>query len=86
MTDGPVMNPDLIVSQAGELVRFGMAQEKAIEMITINGAKIIGLQERIGSIEAGKDADIVLFRGSPAVDTNAGVVCTIVNGQIAYRE
>ena len=86
MTDGPVMNPDLIVSQAGELVRFGMAQEKAIEMITINGAKIIGLQERIGSIEAGKDADIVLFRGSPAVDTNARVVCTIVNGQIAYRE
>lgn len=86
MTDGPVMNPDLIVSQAGELVRFGMGQEKAIEMITINGAKIIGLQERIGSIEPGKDADIVLFWGSPAVDTNARAVYTIVNGQIAYKE
>ena len=86
MTDGPVMNPDLIVNQAGELVRFGMPQEKALEMITINGAKIIGLQDRIGSIEEGKDADIVLFKGSPAVDTDARVVCTIVNGEIAYRE
>lgn len=86
MTDGPVMNPDLIVNQAGELVRFGMSQEKALEMITINGAKIIGLQDKIGSIEEGKDADIVLFKGSPAVDTNAKVVCTIVNGEIAYRE
>ncbi len=86
MTDGPVMNPDLIVNQAGEVVRFGLSQEKALEMITINAAKIIGLQDRIGSIEEGKDADIVLFKGSPALDTDARAVCTIVNGKIAYKE
>ena len=86
MTDGPVMNPDLIVCQAGELVRFGMDQQKALQMLTINPAKILGLEDRIGSLEKGKDADVVLFRGEPAIDTAARVVCTIVNGEIAYQE
>ncbi len=86
MTDGPVMNPDLIVCQAGELVRFGMDQQKAFQMLTINPAKILGLEDRIGSLEKGKDADVVLFRGEPAIDTAARVVCTIVNGEIAYQE
>lgn len=86
MTDGPVMNPDLIVCQAGELVRFGMDQQKALQMLTINPAKILGLEDRIGSLEKGKDADVVLFRGEPAIDTAAQVVCTIVNGEIAYQE
>lgn len=86
MTDGPVMNHDLIVCQAGELVRFGMDQQKALQMLTINPAKILGLEDRIGSLEKGKDADVVLFRGEPAIDTAARVVCTIVNGEIAYQE
>lgn len=86
MTDGPVMNPDLIVCQAGELIRFGMDQQKALQMLTINPAKILGLEDRIGSLEKGKDADVVLFRGEPAIDTAARVVCTIVNGEIAYQE
>lgn len=86
MTDDPVMNPDLIVCQAGELVRFGMDQQKALQMLTINPAKILGLEDRIGSLEKGKDADVVLFRGEPAIDTAARVVCTIVNGEIAYQE
>lgn len=86
MTDGPVMNPDLLIAQAGEVVRFGIEPEKALKMLTINAAKIIGLEDRIGSIEPGKDADIVLFKGMPTVDTDARVVCTIINGQIAYQE
>lgn len=86
MTDGPVMNPDLIVCQAGELIRFGMDQQKALQMLTINPAKILGLEDRIGSLEKGKDADVVLFRGEPAIDTAARLACTIVNGEIAYQE
>ena len=85
MTDGPIMNPDLIVHQAGEVVRFGLSPERAIQMLTINAAKIMGVQDRVGSIEAGKDADIVLFKGMPAVDTNAKPVYTIVNGLVAYQ-
>ena len=53
-------------------------------MITINPAKILGIEDRVGSIEKGKDADIVLFQGLPAYNTNARVVKTIINGKIVY--
>ena len=85
MTDGPIINPYLIVHQAGELVRFGIEPYKAINMLTINPAKIMGVSDRIGSIEVGKDADIAIFKGMPAVDTDAKAVYTIVNGEIAYK-
>ncbi|ONI39533.1 hypothetical protein AN639_01700 [Candidatus Epulonipiscium fishelsonii] len=85
MTDGPILNPDVIIQQAGELVRFGASEEIAINMLTINPAKIIGQSHRIGSIEVGKDADIVIFKGIPTLDTNAKVVTTIINGEVVYQ-
>lgn len=85
MTDGPIMHPDLIVHQAGEAVRFGLAPERAINMLTINAAKIMGVADRVGSIEVGKDADFVIFQGMPAVNTNAKPRYTIVNGTVAYQ-
>ncbi len=85
MTDGPILNPDVIVVQAGEVVRFGGDIERVINMLTINPAKIIGVDHRVGSIEKGKDADLVIFRGMPALDTNATVEYTIINGQVVYN-
>lgn len=85
ITDSPVINPDIILAHAGEAVRQGLSVEKAIEMLTINPAKIIGLEDRLGSIEEGKDADIVIFDKTPAVETDSNVKCTIINGQIVYR-
>lgn len=84
MTDGPIMNPDLIVAQGGEVVRFGGDVERVINMLTINPAKILGIDNRVGSIEPGKDADIVLFKGMPTVDTRATVQHTIINGEVVY--
>lgn len=84
MTDGPILNPDVIIVQAGEVVRFGGNIERVINMLTINPAKILGIDDRVGSIEIGKDADIVLFKGMPALDTNAKVIHTIINGHIVY--
>ena len=46
-------------------VREGMAEMEALKAITINAAEIIGVQDRIGSLEVGKDADIVIFNGHP---------------------
>jgi imidazolonepropionase-like amidohydrolase len=46
-------------------VREGMAEKEALKAITINAAEIIGVEDRIGSLEAGKDADIVIFNGHP---------------------
>ena len=56
----------------------------ALQAITINAAKHIGAEERVGSIEEGKDADFVLVKGSPfAVDTR--ILYTIINGNVVYR-
>lgn len=84
MTDGPICNPDLIIVQAGEVVRFGGNIERVINMLTINPARIIGVDDRVGSIEKGKDADLVIFAGMPALDTNARVIYTIIDGEIVY--
>ncbi|MBU5312329.1 amidohydrolase family protein [Tissierella carlieri] len=86
MTDGPILNPDVIFVQAGEVVRFGGDIERVINMLTINPAKIIGVDDRVGSIEKGKDADLVIFKGTPALDTNAAVVYTIINGKVVYNQ
>lgn len=86
MTDGPVSRPEAIIYQAGEAVREGCKLERALRMITINAAKIIGVDDRLGSIEEGKDADIVIFKGTPAYDTNAEVLYTIMDGKIVYRK
>lgn len=85
MTDGPILKPDVIIIQAGEVVRFGGDIERVINMLTINPAKILGIDDRVGSIEKGKDADLVIFDGIPALDTNATVKYTIINGQVIYN-
>lgn len=85
MTDGPVFYPYMIITQAGEVVRAGGDIERVLRMLTINPAKIIGCQDRIGSLEIGKDADVVLFKGIPALDTDAKNILTIIDGKIVYR-
>lgn len=84
MTDGPILNPDIIIMQAGEVVRFGGNLERVINMLTINPAKILGIDSRVGSIEIGKDADFAIFNGMPALDTNAKIKYTIIDGKIVY--
>ena len=61
-----------------------MQQEEALKAITINPAKILGLDKRIGSIEEGKDADIIICDSS-LLDTQNIIRYTIINGEIAYQ-
>jgi imidazolonepropionase-like amidohydrolase len=52
--------------EAGKMIRYGGATEdEALQMITINPAWIIGVDDRTGSIDVGKDADIVIWNGEP---------------------
>ena len=85
MTDGTVLHPYMIITTAGEVVRRGGNVEDVLKMITINAAKVAMAEDRIGSIKVGKDADIVVFEGTPALDTDAKVIYTIVDGKIAYK-
>jgi imidazolonepropionase-like amidohydrolase len=64
-------------------VREGMTEEDALKAITINAAKVIGVEDRVGSLEVGKDADIVVFGGHP-FDYRTVVELVLVDGQVAY--
>ncbi|MEN8098794.1 MAG: amidohydrolase family protein, partial [Chloroflexota bacterium] len=65
-------------------VREGMSEDDALRAITINAAEIIGVQDRVGSIEVGKDADVVILDGHP-FDYRSQVQAVFVNGKIEYR-
>ena len=64
-TDDPITDSRWLLRAAGIGVRAGMTRRTALEALTINGAKILGLESRIGSLEKGKDADFVILSGDP---------------------
>ena len=67
ITDAPVIPQQYLPLCAGLAVKAGMDPFQALQAITINPAKHIGAADRVGSLEAGKDADIVLSDGDPLV-------------------
>lgn len=64
--------------------REGMPEEEALKAITINPAEIIGVADRVGSLEEGKDADIVILDGHP-LGYRSVVELVLVDGEIAYK-
>lgn len=64
-------------------VREGMPEEEALKAITINAAEIIGVQERVGSLDAGKDADVVIFSGHP-FDYRSVAEQVFIEGELVY--
>ena len=68
----------------GSFLKWGLdPQEDALKAITITAAKIIGVDDRIGSLEAGKDADIVIFDGHP-FDYRSVTELVLVDGAVVY--
>ena len=65
MTDSPVIPIKYLALMAAYSVREGMDKEEALKAITINAAEICGIDDRVGSIEKGKDADLVVVDGDP---------------------
>jgi imidazolonepropionase-like amidohydrolase len=67
-----------------ELVRAGLPREDALKGVTIHVAKVLGLEDRLGTIEKGKDADLVFLDGDPlAVGTRVTRVMTC--GETAWE-
>ena len=65
---------------AGMAVRAGMKRFDALKAISINGAEHIGVADRVGSIQEGKDADINIYRGDP-METTGQLVATFIDGK-----
>jgi imidazolonepropionase-like amidohydrolase len=64
-TDDPVTDSRLFLRTAALGVRAGMSRAKALEALTLAGARMLDLDGRIGSLEVGKDADLVVLSGDP---------------------
>ncbi|NLV89134.1 MAG: amidohydrolase [Tissierellia bacterium] len=84
-TDSPVIPLQHLPLCAGLAHNAGLDEIEALKAITINPAEIVGLSHRIGSIEAGKDADIVVFDGNPIKDLDCKTYLTIIDGKIVYK-
>ena len=85
ITDAPVIPIERLPLCAGYAIAAGLKEEKAWECITINPAQIMGVDDRVGSIEPGKDADIVIHSGNPLTDIASHALYTIIDGKIVYK-
>ncbi|MEJ6949510.1 amidohydrolase [Natronospora cellulosivora (SeqCode)] len=81
MSDHPVVPTENLPIYAALSVKDGMEEEEALKAITINPAEILGVADRVGSIEVGKDADIVIFDGHP-LDIKSKVEKVFINGEL----
>lgn len=86
MTDSPVIPLQYLPLCAGLAVESGMDEMEALKAITINPAEILGIDDRVGSLEVGKDADIVIFDRNPVKNIGSKAVVTIIDGKVVYRK
>src|SRR5690606_1373587 len=65
ITDHPVIPINFLIHQCTLAVKEGLDPDTALRAVTINPARVLGLAQRLGSLEVGKDADVVLWSGDP---------------------
>jgi len=82
-TDSPVVAQEQLTLQAAMGVRLGLPHEWALRALTINAARFVGIDHRVGSLEVGKDADLGIWNGDP-IDPRSHVRKLVVNGTICY--
>jgi imidazolonepropionase-like amidohydrolase len=83
-TDHPVVPIHFLIHQATLAVKEGLDPVTAIESVTINPARIIGCGDRIGSLAAGKDANVVIWSGDP-LDVMSRAERAYIDGREIYR-
>ena len=85
ITDAPVVPLQYLPMCAGLAACAGLDMAEAWRAITINPATALGISDRVGSLEPGKDADIVIWTADPLHTIGGEAYITIVDGRIVYR-
>ncbi|MHA2098533.1 MAG: amidohydrolase [Candidatus Kariarchaeaceae archaeon] len=83
-TDAPVIPIEGLRDTMIMSIREGLPSERALETITINPAKVLKVEKRVGSLKEGKDADFLIFNGDP-LDTRNRVLKTYIDGKLVYE-
>ena len=86
ITDAPVIPLQYLPMCAGLAVNAGLDEEVAWRAITINPAVQTGIGDRVGSLEPGKDGDVVIWGANPLTTVGAEAHTTIVDGKIVYQK
>ena len=84
MTDHPVITLDTTLVQAALFVKEGLSEQKALEALTITSAKLNGIADRVGSLEPGKDADLVIWDG-PLFDIMTRPALVMIDGKVVHQ-
>lgn len=79
--EGYVPKTRVVLFEAGMAAQNGVSPKDALALITIDAAKILGLDARIGSLAVGKDADLAMFDGDP-LEWTTHCIGTIINGKV----
>jgi len=66
--------------EAAKAIKFGLSEEEALKFVTINPAKQLGIADKVGSLEVGKDADLAIWNGNP-LSTYTKCIQTWVDGR-----
>jgi imidazolonepropionase-like amidohydrolase len=82
-TDSPVVPQEELTYQSAMACWYGWLPYPGLRAITSVSAKALGLYDRVGSVEAGKQADLSIWTGDP-LDPRSACLMTILNGQIVY--
>ena len=85
ITDAPVTPLQYLPMCAGFATKAGMPYDEAWKAITINPATQTGIGDRVGSLEVGKDADIVIWQDDPLTKIGATAYVTVIDGKIVYK-
>jgi imidazolonepropionase-like amidohydrolase len=86
ISDHPFVPIQYLPLCGGLAIREGLEPDTALRALTLTPAEILGVADRVGSLEPGKDADLALYRGHPFHDVQARCVRTWVEGQIVHGD
>ena len=86
ITDAHVVPIENLPMCAGLAVDAGLPMEEGWKAITINPARVIGIADRVGSLEVGKDADVVIWTKDPLVYIGGAAYTTIIDGKVVYQK
>ena len=85
ITDAPVIPLQYLSMCAGLAVNSGLSMEDGWKAVTINPATALGIANRVGSLEAGKDADIVIWTADPLTTVGASAHMTFIEGKLVHQ-